>query len=218
MFLRNAFLSGLSRSVLVGMFLLVVQVLVSFSRDRVQQLLVPSSSPTLFLLEVLTVFSQDRVQRRLLDLITLMCTCPTLPSGCSFVMTPRQSLISGTDALARRCGSRRASESSGSARRVLGGRSLVLAQGYPCQYIRPLCLLSEAHRGEAWHPLTPSWVPLLASVRCRVAAWEFFGSGLFWEVPSSLMFPYSAPPWFYSGYITCVSRQWLLVAISHISV
>ena len=56
MFLRNAFLSGLwSRSVLVEIFLFVVQVLVSFSRDRVQQLLVPSRSPTLFLLEVLTV-------------------------------------------------------------------------------------------------------------------------------------------------------------------
>ena len=41
---------------------------------------------------------------------------------------------------------------------------------------------------------------------------EFFGSGLFWEVPSSLMFPYSALPWLYSGYITCVSRRyfWLL--------
>ena len=177
----------------------------------------PSSSPTLFLLEVLTVFSQDRVQRRLLDLFTLMCTCPTLPSGCSFVMTPRQSLISGTDALARRCGSRRlASESSGSARRVLGGRSLVLAQGYPCQYIRPLSLLSETHRGEGLGIPSPHlgchfWrlfgVVLLPE--------EFFGSGLFWEVPSSLMFSYS------------LVLQWiqymrqssvLLVAISHISV
>ena len=76
-FLRNAFLSGLwSRSMLVEIFLLVVQVLVSFSRDRVQQLLVPSRSPTL---EVLTVFSQDRFQRGLLDLnfsarLTL-CVC-----------------------------------------------------------------------------------------------------------------------------------------------
>ena len=34
MLLRNAFLSGLSRSVLVETFLLVVQVLVSFARDR----------------------------------------------------------------------------------------------------------------------------------------------------------------------------------------
>ena len=56
-------------------------------RDRVQQLLVPSRSPTLLLLEVLTVFCQDRFQRRLLDLFTLKCTCPTLPSGWSSTTT-----------------------------------------------------------------------------------------------------------------------------------
>ena len=60
---------------LVETFLLVVQVLVSFSRDRVQQLLVPSRSPTSLLLEVLTVFSQDRFLRGLLGLITWMSTC-----------------------------------------------------------------------------------------------------------------------------------------------
>ena len=34
---------------------------------------------------------------------------------------------------------------------------------------------------------------------------------LFWEIPS-LVFPYSAIPWLYSGYSTCVSRRcfWLL--------
>ena len=71
MFFWNSFPSGLwSRSVLVEIFLRVVQVLVSFSRDRVQLLLVASKSPTLLLLEVLTVFSQGRFQRRLLELIT----------------------------------------------------------------------------------------------------------------------------------------------------
>ena len=39
-------------------------------------LLSPSRSPALFLLEVLTVLAQDRFQRRLLDLFTLMSTCP----------------------------------------------------------------------------------------------------------------------------------------------
>ena len=42
-----------------------------FSQDRVQQLLVPSRSPTILLVEFLTVFSQ----RRLLDLITWMSSC-----------------------------------------------------------------------------------------------------------------------------------------------
>ena len=68
---------------------------VSQERDRVQELLVPSSSPTLFLLEVLTVFSQDSFQRRLLDLFTLTCTCPTLPSGWSSTAT-RAGPTSGT--------------------------------------------------------------------------------------------------------------------------
>ena len=77
MLLRNAFLSGLSRSMLVEIFLLVVQVLVSFARDRDQQLLVLSSSPTLFLM----------------GLITWMSTYPSLPSGSNFVMKPRQSPI-----------------------------------------------------------------------------------------------------------------------------
>ena len=67
---------------------------------------------------VLTVFSQDRVQRRLLHLITWMCTCQTPLSGFSFAMTPRVSPISG---LGRREG--------------LWREGLVLGQGYPCQYI-----------------------------------------------------------------------------------
>ena len=97
-------MSGLwSRSLLVEIFSLV-QVLVSFSRDRVQQLLVPSRTPTLLLLEVLTVFSQDRFQRRLLDLFTLMCTCPTLSSGLSSA-TPQAGHTSGTDAHKRLSGS-----------------------------------------------------------------------------------------------------------------
>ena len=46
--------------------------------------------------------------------LTLQCTFPSLSSGSSFVMKPRPDLISGTDVLARRSGSRRrASESSG---------------------------------------------------------------------------------------------------------
>ena len=101
-------------------------------------------------LEVLTVFSQDRFQRRLLDLITWMCTCLTPLTEFSFVMTRRQSPISGTDALARRCGShRRASESSGSARRVLeegpGSGTRVPVSAY---LISLRCLLSEAHRND----------------------------------------------------------------------
>ena len=53
------------------------RVLVSFSRDRVQQLLVPSRSPTLLLLEVLTFVVQDRFQRRLLDRPTSGTGVPT---------------------------------------------------------------------------------------------------------------------------------------------
>ena len=77
--------------------------------------------------------------------LTLQCTYPSLPSGSSFVTKPRQGPISGTDALARRCGSRRrASESSGSARRGLERRSgagtKVLV---PVRMTSLLCLLSE---------------------------------------------------------------------------
>ena len=166
MFLRNAFLSELSRSVLVETFLLVVQVLVSFSRDRLQQLLVPSSSPTSLLLEVLTVFSQDSFQRRLLDLFTPMCTCPTRPNGCSFVMTPRQSLISGTDALATMWkpppGIRVVwvGEKSSGGRFGTGTRVPVLVH-----MTSLLCLLSEAHRGEGLG--IPSPLPLACSVSAR---------------------------------------------------
>ena len=81
MLLRNAFLSGLSR-----IFLLVV----SFARDRDQQLLVPSSSPTSFLM----------------GFITWMSTYPSLPSGSSLV-TPMARLTFGHGALALRSGSRR---------------------------------------------------------------------------------------------------------------
>ena len=75
------------------------------------------------------------------------------------------------------------------------------------------CLLSEAHRGEGLGIPSPHlgchfW-RLFGVVMLPE---EFFGSGFFGEVPSSLMFPYSALPWLYSVYITCVSRRyfWLL--------
>ena len=62
-------------------------------------------------------FSQDSFQRRLLDLFTLMSTCPTLPSGCSATTPPRTGRFTGTDASLRLSGSRLlASKSSGSAR------------------------------------------------------------------------------------------------------
>ena len=75
--------SGLLRRSLTFLFLVVVFLTVlkvlsqnreplSFVRDRDQQLLVPSSSPTLFLLEVLTVFSQDRVQQLVLELMPVV--------------------------------------------------------------------------------------------------------------------------------------------------
>ena len=60
----------------------------SFARDRVQQLLVPSSSPTLFLM----------------GLITWMSTYPSLPSGSSLV-TPMARPSFGTGALVLRNGS-----------------------------------------------------------------------------------------------------------------
>ena len=67
-FLRKTFLSGLwSRSLLVLIFLLV-QVLVSFSRDMIQQQLVPSRSPS----GGLHGYAEDRVLRRFLDLNTPM--------------------------------------------------------------------------------------------------------------------------------------------------
>ena len=128
--LQNAFLSGLwSRSLLVEIFLLVVQVLVSFSRDRVQQLLVPSSSPTLFL-----------------GLITWMNTCPSLPSGCCSVPPPRTGPFTGTDAPMRLPGSHlRASMSSGlvrSPREEESGTGTRVP--VPVHMTSLLCLLSEA--------------------------------------------------------------------------
>ena len=119
------------------------------SRDRVQQLLVPSRSPTSLLLEVLTVFIQDRFQRRFLDLFTPMCTCPTLPSGLSSA-TPEAAPTSGTDAHKRLSGSHHLpSRWSGSAR---GTTRVVFGTGtdapVPVVTLFLLCLLSEAHRGE----------------------------------------------------------------------
>ena len=75
------------------------------------------------------------------------------------------------------------------------------------------CLLGDGLRFWAWHPLTSSWVPLLAVVFGVVLLpEEYLGSGSFWEVPS-LEFQYFAIPWFYSGYSTSVSRWcfWLLL-------
>ena len=122
----------------------------SFARDRVQQLLVPSSSPTLFLLKFLTVVSQDRVQQRLLDLITWMSTCPTRPSGCCSVPPPRTGPCTGTDAPMRLPGSHlRASMSSGLVRGPRGEESGTGTRvPVPVHMTSLLCLLSEALRGE----------------------------------------------------------------------
>ena len=66
----------------------------------------------------------------------------------------------------------------------------------------------------AWHPLTPSWVPLLAvlfGVYVLLETYSFDSSG-----PDMLR--YCALARLDSGYSSCGSLRWLLVAISHISV
>ena len=67
--LRNAFLSGLSRSVLVEIFLLVVQVLTVLSQDRVQQLVLELMA----MVEVFKALSQDRVPPLVLEMSERRC-------------------------------------------------------------------------------------------------------------------------------------------------
>ena len=177
MLLRNAFLIGLWSGSLLVESLPHVQVLVAFSHGRVQQLLVPSRSPTFLLLEVLTVFSQDRFQRRLLDLITWMSTCPTLPSGCSFSTPPRASPITGTEAPRRLPGSHLPASGSSGLVRGLRGDGSGSGTGAPVSaHMTSLrCLLSEA-----WHPLTPFRVPLLAVLFGVHVLLEKYRLGFFW--------------------------------------
>ena len=137
----------------------------------------PSSSPTLFLM----------------GLITWMSTCPRLPSGSSFVK-PRQGPISGRDALARRSGSRRrASESSGSARRALERRSGTGTRvTVPVRLTSLLCLLSEElHRQP--RAVYKCWVPR----RC----WFLSTAPRIWQSPVR------CSGWFDIGF-----RRWLLGA------
>ena len=59
----------------------------------------------------------------------------------------------------------------------------------------------------AGHPLTPSLVPLLAVLFGVCVSPETYSFGFFW-----VMLPYCALAWFDTGYSSCVSLRWLLVA------
>ena len=136
---------------------LLLEVLVVFVLDRILKRLLPCKMLSFRLVEVFKIYYQDRFQRRLLDLITSMSTCLTPPSGCSSVTPPRASPVTGTDAPARRSGSHlRASESSGSARRALEGRSGTGTRlPVPVHMTSVLCPPCEAHRGVGLGIISP---------------------------------------------------------------
>ena len=97
MFLRNAFLSGLSRSVLVEIFLLVVQVFTVLSQDRVQQLVLELMA----VVEVFKALSQDRVPPLVVEMSEWRC-----PRSCCCFAWGRTVSVSGTGCHRRsRCGS-----------------------------------------------------------------------------------------------------------------